>query len=269
MQSVLTKRQRRKLGPKVYTENGETYRIIANVRHDDECGNGHNTFSITGEIDEKNPGNGRWREYSGGCIHDKIAEHFPELAPFIKWHLMSADGPLHYVANTMYLAGDRDCYGKRKGEAMHHKTVISFGDNPITINNVPERFVEWLMNCKPYDFEVIGIDHGGSEGDRRMFGTKYTFGGYAEKWHECPFDTEQDALNFLSALKHHHPKWQTIATAWGEGKEPELEAARRYAIWPDATVEQLTDEAALADRLPALLADFQRDVESLGLVYDD
>lgn len=47
----------------------------------------------------------RWREDSGGCIHDEIAEHFPELAPLIKWHLCSQEkGPMHYVANAQYWA---------------------------------------------------------------------------------------------------------------------------------------------------------------------
>ena len=110
----LVKRQRRKLGPKVYTENGETYRIIANVRHDDDCGNGHNTFSVTGEIVRKQ--GSRWVEDSSGCLHDEVARHFPEIAHLIKWHLCSTGGPLHYVANTVYLAGDRDHNGLKAGE---------------------------------------------------------------------------------------------------------------------------------------------------------
>ena len=36
---------------------------------------------------------------------------------------------------------------------------------------------------------------------------------------------------------------------------------------PEATADQLTDEAALKARLPALLADFQKDVESLDLIF--
>lgn len=40
----------------------------------------------------------------GGCCHDEVAKHFPELAPLIKWHLCSSDGPMHYLANTVYHA---------------------------------------------------------------------------------------------------------------------------------------------------------------------
>lgn len=102
-------------GPKTYSEGGRTYRITARVRFDDECGNGHNTFSITADIDEKR-GN-QWCEYSGGCCHKEVAKHFPELAGLLKWHLCAWDGPMHYVANTVYHAGDKDCYGLRAGES--------------------------------------------------------------------------------------------------------------------------------------------------------
>lgn len=101
MNSILTKSQKKFFGPKYYTEDGTEYRITATVRYDDQCGNGHNTFAITGEIDRKS-GNGRWIDDAGGCIHDHIAKHFPELAQFIKWHLVSSDGPMYYLENTLY-----------------------------------------------------------------------------------------------------------------------------------------------------------------------
>lgn len=81
------------------------------LRYDDECGNGHESFSITGDIVEGG------RLTGGGCVHDLIAEYFPELSPLIKWHLCSSDGPMHYIGNTVYFAGDRDHNGLLKGEA--------------------------------------------------------------------------------------------------------------------------------------------------------
>ncbi len=68
--------------------------IIANVRFDDQCGNGHNTFSITGTVYKA----GRRTDHATitrACIHDDISKHFPKLRPLIKWHL---------VSNTMYNA---------------------------------------------------------------------------------------------------------------------------------------------------------------------
>ena len=74
--------------------------ITVEIRYDDECKNGHNTFSITGRIRRLGK-----RDYvMVGCIHEEIANYFPELAHLIKWHLVSSDGPMHYIANTVYHA---------------------------------------------------------------------------------------------------------------------------------------------------------------------
>jgi len=107
MTSILTKNQKMKFGPKLYTEKGVKYRITATVRYDDDCGNGHNSFSITGSIDRQ-AGNGGWVDDAGGCIHDQIAKHFPQLKQYIKWHLTSSDGPMHYIENSLYWAGHRN-----------------------------------------------------------------------------------------------------------------------------------------------------------------
>ena len=138
---------------KVYTEDGQQYKITAEVRFDDECKNGHKTFAITGEILRKAK-YGRWGFDSCGQIQDDIAKHFPDLVPYFKWHLCSTDGPMHYLANTLY----------------------------------------WV-------------------------------------------------------------------------REGNIEAARKTAIWPDATLEQLQDEEQLKARLPGLLAEFRAAVESLGFEW--
>jgi hypothetical protein len=101
-----------------YKENGRSYRITAKVRFDDECKNGHETFAIVADIREAH---GKyWHEYMGGCCHDEITLHFPEFAPLIKWHLCSTDGQMHYPANVLYLASERDCWGLLKGEFQQH-----------------------------------------------------------------------------------------------------------------------------------------------------
>lgn len=83
--------------------------ITAKVRFDDECGNRHMSFSVTGNY-------GGSREGGGGACHDMIEKYFPELAHLIKWHLMDTDGPMHYPGNATYHAGDLDCHGLKKGE---------------------------------------------------------------------------------------------------------------------------------------------------------
>lgn len=111
-----------------YDDGGRRYRITAEVRFDDECKNGHETFAITADIREEE--GGYWREYMGGCCHKEIAKRFPEFAPLIKWHLCSTDGPMHYPANALYHADehgpdsawiyytDADPLGFSKGERL-------------------------------------------------------------------------------------------------------------------------------------------------------
>lgn len=92
----------------------------AQIRFDDECRNGHNSFSLTAEV--RVPG-ARDIE-AGGCMHDEIAKVFPELAPLALWHLVSTDGPLHYLANTIYHAGNRDHRGLLAGEKQARAAVL-------------------------------------------------------------------------------------------------------------------------------------------------
>jgi len=269
--SRLTKRQCKQYGPKSFHADGVLCRITATVRHDDQCDNGHNSFSITAEIDEK-ARNGRWVERAGGRPHDEVAKHFPKLEPYLKWHLCGTNGPLHYVANTLYLAGDRDCWGKRKGEPKNYAKFIRFDDVPI-LHKLDKRFAQYLADygdgLGACETAVVPVYH-----DRYpdTFDPKWTFQGYPCKRHECPFNTRRDAVNFLQALAR--CKWEIVEepVSWGEGKERELDAARRAAIWPEATDEELSADPEelkrkLLDRLPDLMERFKADVESLGLTY--
>lgn len=169
-ESKLTKSQKKTFSAE--DSDGNVY--IARVRFDDECGNGHNTFSVTCDVYDRDRANGdasvtnksgkrRWLG-SCGCCHDDVRKRFPKLAPLIKWHLTSTDGPMHYIANTRYHAGWRD------------------------------------------------------------------------------------GMLFLE-------------------QHANLDAARSCAVAPDATREQLVSEEWLKARLPALLAEFRKDVESLGFTW--
>lgn len=78
--------------------------VTACVRFNDDCKNGHQTFAITGEVYEHGKRHTDRNMISCGCCHDDIAEAYPELAPFIRWHLSSTDGPTHYHENASYWA---------------------------------------------------------------------------------------------------------------------------------------------------------------------
>lgn len=215
------------------TANGPEV-LIAKVRWDDECGNGHNTFAVTATIYGKDvyPGQetvthkgGRvLYSYAGGCCHEEIAKWLPELAHLIRWHLFDPVGPLHYVANTVYHASERDCWGLLKGEFRQH---TSRGPHQA----------------------------GGVEGvpcwELRMPNNQATEVYTANK--PGPVTLE----------------WQPYGMT-GEGKARQLDSARATAVWPDASDDDLTApglEARLIARLPALVAEMKRDVEALGFTF--
>ncbi|APZ82887.1 hypothetical protein [Flavobacterium phage FL-1] len=82
-------------------KNGIQYTI--KIRLNDECKNGHNDFSITGEYWEA--GKPKQERYSlgGGAIGDQIAKEFPEFAIFNNLHLCDVKGaPMYAIANGFY-----------------------------------------------------------------------------------------------------------------------------------------------------------------------
>ena len=264
--SILTKQQYKTIGPRLVKGYGQGAALRAHIRYDDCCGNRHNTFALTGTV--RVPGRG---EVAGGCLHDDIAEVFPELAPFIKFHGCSSDGPLHYIANTTYLAGERDCNGALKGEPMRWKSAIKFDCSPIVWGNRNQGFIKWVCSLKSFDGVCpVVVEHGPDE-DGYKFGPHYTLSGFAAKWHECPFDSAHVASQFLEACRLGLSEVKEC-TAWGEGKARELVLARSAAIWPEATDAQLSLPkgelaALLLARLPQLMLDFKAAMESLGFVY--
>ena len=194
--------------------------VVAEVRWSDEYRNGYKTFSITGRVFIRPQGSERLVETARGCVHDDIKEVIPHLAPFLKWHLVSEDGPLYYIENTVYLAGDRDCFGLRKGEC---RQLRRGGHGPLV----------WVLKA-----------------DKELPEREYS-------------DTRPED----TAVLRYVPSKRV-----GEGKIRDLDSARKTAVWPDATDEELMQEpkalkAALLARLPALMAKFKADIEFLGFKY--
>lgn len=265
-QSTLTKKQTKTFGPKLISGWGAGAQIKAEVRYDDECGNGHNSFAITGEIYIP----GRRDIEAGGCLHEEIAKKFPELAKYIKWHLCSSDGPMHYVANTVYHASDRDHNGKAKGEPNAWEHGVRFNRVPVT-HRIKRSFSEFLQSEGDGAYEIVAVSHPPAD---YAYSDNYTLRRgdkqYAEKWHECPFKDKTEASEFCEALNFCEVGFFTVPTSFSSGKARELDHARSAAIWPDATDEDLTTpglEARLLARLPKLLEEFRRDMEELGFTW--
>lgn len=256
------------------------------IRFDDQCKNGHNSFSITADVvtDESRK---RRDIAAGGCMHEEIARVFPELASLIQWHLFDAHAPMHYVANTIYHATNWADSRYAPGEPCQWETRARFGNFPITFV-FAKRFREYLtariehsrstLKTNPAHvakFEPVAVPYvkKGPE-DTYQFDPHYTVtGDDCKVWHEAPFKSLTEAREFCDAFNTYELTFEKVPTKYAAEKERNLSAARSCANWPDATDEQLCApraelEKALIERLPAMMERFRAAIESeIGFQY--
>lgn len=267
MKSILTKHQV-KTFQKQIKYDGKKCLMTVTIRYDDECGNGHNTFAITGvikQLDKRLQDN----TLCCGCIHNAIEKYFPEFKHLIKWHLYNSDGPMYYLENTLYLASDSADSKYKVGEPNRWKKVLVFNDSYIT-HKFPKEFIEFLENKKDKTYHIVEVEH--KKGSDYNYKPKYTFEGFECQWYQCPFDDKQTAEEYQKELTEKQWEIKTIVTGYQEAKLRDFAAARRSAIWPDATDEQLSLpreelKKLLIKRLPRLMKEFKKDIEALGFIY--
>jgi hypothetical protein len=218
------------------TIDGTKWLLHAEVRFDDNCGNGHNSFAVTGHGWE-----GVWKSRDwdvGGCIHDMIEKAFPELKHLIRWHFMSSAGGMHYIANSTYLAGNRDHNGLLKGE----KRQIINGRTKDPVWSLRADATGCALKTPLSDDEDI---------------TNLPLYRLQDMYDSKTLPVAIPRLFWEPTWKH------------GEGKERDFDAARRCAMWPEATEEQLSlprEEltALLEARAPQLMLDFKADIAATG-----
>lgn len=78
-----------------------SYKFDYLIKLDDECKNGHLTFSFTGSIKIKK-GNGRYYDFISGAIGNIITYFKPELSMFEKLHTCNHLGQPMYIGNIRY-----------------------------------------------------------------------------------------------------------------------------------------------------------------------
>lgn len=84
------------------TNNSETNMRIK-IRLNDECKNGHQDFSITATYWEIGKVRNDRNMIGGGCCHDEILKHRPDLQIFVNLHLCDFTGcPMYAVENGFY-----------------------------------------------------------------------------------------------------------------------------------------------------------------------
>ena len=82
---------------KEFVQCGKQRVINLTVSLDDDCNNKHHDFSITSMVYEGG------KLVGGGCNHEEIVKHFPELKPYIPLHLCGHEGePSYPVENGIY-----------------------------------------------------------------------------------------------------------------------------------------------------------------------
>lgn len=198
--------------------------LTVEMRYDDELKNGHNAFTITATA--KLPG-ARDIE-AGGCMHEDIAKVFPELEPLIKWHLCYDDGPMHYLANTVYHAGDRDYNGLKKGEVRQ-------------IRNGRTGKLAWQATVVDSAGKEVSTPSRYFDADEQpTVDARFVY----VPWTRTGEGKERD----FAAARH--------TAVWPEATDEQLSAE------PDEL------RAMLTARLPKLLADFRAVVESTGLWWE-
>jgi hypothetical protein len=197
--------------------------LQVSVRFDDSCKNGHDSFAVTAVMRL------RGIEVAGGMLREDIARAFPELAPLLKWHLTSTDGPMHYIANTVFLAGDRDYDGLRAGE---NRQLIS-GHSGLPM---------WEIKAFDDDHKPVGLHMLGGMVD-------------AAKRPACDY-----TVHYAPVLTMGQGKGRNLAAArscavWPEATDEEL------------CVEPEVLRTALQQRLPALMAQFKADMIGTGFEW--
>jgi hypothetical protein len=270
-QSKITYNQKRtftKVGVEI---DGDLVDVIAEVRYDDECRNGHNTFAITGSVYLSGKPRIDRNYLRCGCVHEAIEKAFPELKHLIKWHLVSSDGPMHYLSNAMYHARDRSHAGVEIGAAVSYSKRFTFNGVPLSFDEPKKGFWQYLDTVKDYTaLEVVEVPYDGRP-DSYKFSPYYSITGFdltnsSGKWYSAPFKSRRAASEFLHTLVKFGYTYIQVPIKWCEAVTPNLEAARRCAVWPDAELKDFTKEN-LEARLPAIQQEFKQAILSLGFEY--
>jgi hypothetical protein len=144
---------------KVFYEGGQKYRIQVRAQLEHLDGNKKPYFSIGGDI-HRLAKNGRKVWESGGCIHEEIVKHFPQLQLLVDIHLADDEGvPMHAYANAAYFAGHGE-YEKKRTNLLAKHLRVSEKLAQEMIDHITEYWGEldeittpamaWEGTCKDY-----------------------------------------------------------------------------------------------------------------------
>jgi hypothetical protein len=206
-------------------------------------------------------------------ILQEAARAFPELEDAVRFNLCSISGPRNYIEDSLFHAGVKDKYGLKRGEVFRTESRVKFGDFPMT-KALPGPLLNMIKNG--FDFSVAEIAAYDHKTDPKC-ATQYMIKGYEElcgnevdpvagRWLDCTHYLRSDLEELIECCAEYPTEIVRVPVAWSKGKDPDLEAARKSAIWPDAELKDFTREK-LEARLPDLLKELKETVERLGMTY--
>ena len=112
------------------------------VRYDDDCNNGYNMFNVTGIAND-----------CRSCMRKLIASAFPDLAPLLKWDLVTSYGPIHYFHNTHYYASQRDLQAARRSAFWPDATLEQLIEKRELEKHLPLVMAEFKQAMESLGFE--------------------------------------------------------------------------------------------------------------------
>ena len=138
--------------------------IIIRLRYGDSCHNDHNSFGITADVYEphRQPHEPRIVHRNGktlwlsscGCQHETILKRAKrivgdgwsiDISQAIKFHLCSTDGPMHYIANTLYHVENRNLEYARISAIWPEATKEELFRTPTELNGILRARLPKLM----------------------------------------------------------------------------------------------------------------------------
>jgi hypothetical protein len=87
-----------------------------------------------------------------GSNPELIAAVWPEFAHLLKWHLTSTDGPMHYIANTLYWVKQNNLEYARSTAVWPEAILEQLQDKDALLARLPA-----LMEAFKADVESLGL----------------------------------------------------------------------------------------------------------------
>lgn len=226
-------------------------------------------LSITIEIEKPSAYSDHWISVGQTRCRDVMQRLWPEHVRALDFHLCSLTGPLHYIDNTVYLAGTRDCFGWEPGEQRREKETKKL----LWVADADHLFHVVACDTQPapleLHYEPLLVEKEMTWGPNKGIpvGEPQRDANGLHLWR-----IPGACLSLVRSLTRPEPLVLPLKPYLGEGKPSDFEGARKSAIWPEATDDELSVpeaelEAALKARLPKLLWELKAIVESFGMTY--